>query len=153
MKTWRWILALAMLITLILLGGFREIIFVNINEQIEFNAGRIESYRVLESFSFLKDMSFEGLQNLKWALTIGFTVAFLALSLLSFKYIMKDPGGMKWLLIGYTSAFVISGIIYVLGKLIGEPQLGYTLSRVVMGALQSPFPLMLMIPARMLARR
>ncbi len=145
-------MAIIMLIVLIILGGLREIIFVNINEQIEFNAGRIDSYRVLETFSFLKELSSDSLVNLKWGLTIAYTCSFLVLSIISLKYILLDKEGVKWLLIGYAGAFILAGAIYVLGKLFEEPQLGYTLSRVVMGALQSPFPLMLMIPARMLAR-
>ncbi len=152
MKTKHWVMAIIMLIVLIILGGLREIIFVNINEQIEFNAGRIDSYRVLETFSFLKELSSDSLVNLKWGLTIAYTCLFLVLSIISLKYILLDKEGVKWLLIGYAGAFILAGAIYVLGKLFEEPQLGYTLSRVVMGALQSPFPLMLMIPARMLAR-
>ncbi|NNK79907.1 MAG: hypothetical protein HKO93_00290 [Flavobacteriales bacterium] len=145
--------ALLMLVVLIVLGGFRDIVFVNINEQIGFNDGLVDSNSVLDSFSFLKSYPTEKLLNLKWALTVLFAIAFFILSFISFKYILDDSQGARWMSILYLAGVITSGVMYIGGKVLGDPLTGYTLSRVIMGALQSPFPLMLMIPARMLVDR
>ncbi|NND94325.1 MAG: hypothetical protein HKN45_05625 [Flavobacteriales bacterium] len=142
-----------MLIALILLGGFRDIVFVNINEQIGFNDGLVDSNRVLNSFSFLKSYSSAELLNLKWILTVLFALTFFLLSFISFKVILLDSQGARWISILYVVGVITAGITFVGGRILGDPLTGYTLSRVIMGALQSPFPLMLMIPARMLAVR
>jgi hypothetical protein len=57
------------------------------------------------------------------------------------------------MIILYSIGIVTAGMVLITGRLLGDPDIGYTLSRAIMGALQSPFPLMLMIPARMLADR
>ena len=153
MKTRQWTLGFILLIVFVVLGGFRDILFVNINEQIDFNDGLIETYRVLDQFQFLNEHDTPSLVKGKWILTIAFSAVYLLLSIITFSYVLIDRQGVKWLCIFYIGAFVTSGITYLAGKLLGDPQLGYTLSRVLMGALQSPFPLMLMIPARMLSNR
>ncbi|NNC82395.1 MAG: hypothetical protein HKN79_02360 [Flavobacteriales bacterium] len=153
MKRGQWIAAILMAIVLVILGGFRDILFVNINEQIAYNDGLIENYRVLEQFDFLNNYDSPALNQVKWILTILFTVVYLGLSMITFRMILKDMKGSLWILYFYLSAFAIAGVIFIAGWLFNEPELGYTLSRVVMGALQSPFPLMLMIPARMLVVR
>lgn len=149
----QWILAGLMTIVLITLGGFREIIFVNINEQIVFNSGQVETYRVLDALSFLQDYDTESLTSLKWILTVSFALVFLLLAMVSFRFILQDKAGAKWMLVVYAGGIILAGIVFIVGRLFGDPEIGYTLSRAIMGALQSPFPLMLMIPARMLAER
>ena len=149
----KWIAAIGLGVLMIFLGGYREILFVNINEQILFNTGHIQDYRVLDSFRWLQDYRTGHLETLKWILTIAFSLAFLVLGLVVLRKVLKDTEGGRWLMITYLGAVIISGFFFLLGQLIGQQELGYTLSRVFMGALQSPFILMLMIPARMLAIR
>jgi len=139
-----------MAILLIVIGGFREMIFININEQIAYNNQLIEQYRVLDIFSFLNDFNNPELGRLKWILTISFTLLFLILGIIVFRYILQDKLGVRWLVIAYIAAFIISAVFFLGGKLLGDSALGYTVSRVFMGALQSPFIMMLMIPARRL---
>ncbi|NNK81035.1 MAG: hypothetical protein HKO93_06025, partial [Flavobacteriales bacterium] len=124
-----------MLIALILLGGFRDIVFVNINEQIGFNDGLVDSNRVLNSFSFLKSYSTAELLNLKWILTVLFALTFFLLSFISFKVILLDSQGARWISILYVVGVITAGITFVGGRILGDPLTGYTLSRVIMGAL------------------
>lgn len=149
----KWVAILGMAILMVVLGGYREIVFVNINEQMYFNDGHIEDYRVLESFEWLQNYDTTWLSNLKWYLTLSFSLIFLILGYIALRSLLADKEGARWLILTYLGAVILSGLFFVLGKLIGQQQLGYTLSRVFMGALQSPFILMLMIPARMLVKR
>lgn len=152
-KIGSWIAAIGIGALMIALGGYREIVFVNINEQILFNAGQIDDYRVLDSFLWLKEYDTSALETFKWVLTIAFSIIFLILGFVIMRKIMHDAEGGLWLVITYAGAIFLAGSFYVTGRLIGQEELGYTLSRVFMGALQSPFILMLMIPARMLVKR
>ncbi len=138
---------------MIALGGYREIIFVNINEQILFNSGQIDDYRVLDSFSWLTEFKTGTLEVLKWVLTVSFSIVFLILGHVVMRRVLNDAEGARWLVFTYVGAVLIAGAFFLTGRIIGQPELGYTLSRVFMGALQSPFILMLMIPARMLVKR
>lgn len=146
------LLAIVLVTFLVLFGAWREIIFININAQIRFNSEEIENSRVLPGLAFLSDIGTTSLVNLKWILTLAFTIVFLALGFLLFTKILEDNDGARWLVYLYGIGLVTSGILYIGGNLLGDPELGYTISRVVMGALQSPFIIMIMIPARMLAR-
>jgi hypothetical protein len=152
-KAGRWLLIFSVAALMIILGGYREILFVNINEQIQFNNGLVQDYRVLDSFSWLQEVSDDKLNALKWSLTLAFSLSFLFLGYFTLRSILKDAEGGRWLLIIYLGTLLLSGAFFIVGKALGQQELGYTLARVFMGALQSPFLLMLMIPARMLVKR
>lgn len=147
-KQWIWGIALTLLF--IWLGAMREVIFVNMNEQILFLQGGRDGYRVIPQLHFLGNYSIAELERWKWILTIAFTLCNLFFSLLALKIVLRFHGSRRWLLALYGLGLLISGLSYVGGKILGHAELGYTVSRVIMGALQSPFPLMLMIPALML---
>ncbi len=149
----KWLAILGMTVLMIILGGYREIVFVNINEQMYYNDGQIDDYRVLEAFHWLQSYDNNGLNNLKWCLTLAFSLSFLFLGFIAMRTLLGDKEGARWLVFTYLGVILLSGFFFLIGKLIGQQELGYTLSRVFMGALQSPFILMLMIPARMLVKR
>ena len=149
----KWLAILGMTVLMIILGGYREIVFVNINEQMYFNDGQIDDYRVLEVFDWLQRYDNNGLNSLKWYLTLGFSLLFLALGFITLRTLLRDKEGGRWMIFTYLGTIILAGLFFITGKIIGHQELGYTLSRVFMGALQSPFILMLMIPARMLVKR
>jgi hypothetical protein len=152
MKTSRkqWIWGVVLTLLFIWLGAMREVLFVNINEQILFHEGGRNTYRVIPSLHFLGQYSIAELERWKWILTLLYMAMHLLLSSFALKQVFGLHGQRRWLLAIYALGFVIAGVSYVAGKHLGQAELGYTLSRVIMGALQSPFPLMLMIPALML---
>ncbi len=131
----------------IFVGGAREIIFVNINEQLEFNQGRRSGYFVLDHLSFMNGYSNSTLSRGKWALTVVFMLVNLALSVLAIKKVLREPRAVKWLLYLFLAGFIVSAAVFVVGKVIFNDNLGYLIARKVMGALQSPFPLMFLVPA------
>jgi hypothetical protein len=146
----RWWLVILLALVFISLGAMREVLFVNINEQILFNDGGVDRYRVVPHLWILKEYSTEELLRWKWIMTILFTLAYLLLSAITLKQALRFKGARRLLFSLYLIGFFVSGLSYLLGRWFGYPDLGYTISRVIMGGLQSPFPLMLIIPALLL---
>ena len=136
-----------MVLLFILLGGFREMFFLNLNEQIFFNEGGTERYRVLETFHFLGDFDTDSLYAFKWIGTLLFSAIFLGLSVFTLDRMLGRPDLVRWLVGLYILGIGLGGICFLGGRFSGQPDLGYTIARAIMGALQSPFPMMLMIPA------
>ena len=81
--------------------------------------------------------------KLKWALTFVFMLLNLGASYYILKTLFVESKlTIRLLLWGYLLLFVLSAFIFAVGKLTGQNELGYTLSRRFMGVLQSPVPLM-----------
>jgi len=143
----KWVWGTILVIAFILIGGLREIIFVNINEQIEFTSGRKDANYVLPYLQFLGDYTIAQLNSTKWLLTVVTMVVNFILSVFSLRLVMDKPKAVRWLIMMYLAGFVVAGLSFGLGKILSQDLLGYTVARAVMGGLQSPFPLMLLIPA------
>ena len=120
--------------------------FLNLNEQIFYMQGGTDQYRVIEAYRFLGGFALPTLLKVKWVLTVLFAFLFLFMSLLALHFVFQREDMRRWLLWLYGLGVVVSGLSFVIGSWSGSPDLGYTIARAVMGALQSPFPLMLMIP-------
>jgi len=136
------------IVLFIVLGGLRQILFTNVNAQLGFLAGQ-EMYNwggVLSYLKFLESWSIEGLIRLKWGMTVGFMIVHLVASILVLWIMFKEKQAIIWLVISYVVLFLLSAIFLGVGNL-QQSELGYTMARRCMGALQSPFPLMLLIPA------
>lgn len=136
-------------VVLIILGGFREIMFLNTNAQIAQLEGHIANSGVLDWLSFLRDMDVSELYSLKWVMTVGFSVLFWAISATGMWLIFKNKAAIKWLTILYLAIFCIAGIFLIIGRM-AEWDVGYTISRECMGGLQSPFPALVLIPSYLL---
>ena len=102
-------------------------------------------------YSNLLPLGVSGLEKLKWGLTLLFTLANGGLSWLVIKNLFRDSrASISLLLWGYLLLFIIAALLFLGGKVIGEDELGYTLSRRFMGVLQSPVPLMVVAAVHLL---
>ena len=139
------------LVVIIWLGFVRDFIFININYIIDRLYYNLEVFHYHSFYSFLEPLDVSGLTTLKWVLTFVFALANLLLSALILKLLFKDPKmSLKLLYIGFLLIFIIAGLFYLVGKIGGFPELGYTLSRRFMGTIQSPVPLMVVAAVHML---
>ena len=140
-----------LIVLVIYLGFVRDSLFININyiiDELYFNQ---EVFHYHTMYRFLVPLGVEGLMRLKWILTFVFMLLNYGLSLLILKQLLLDSGKvMKLLSWGYVVLFVISGILFILSKLLGFSELGYTLARRFMGVLQSPVPLMLVFSVHLM---
>lgn len=144
-------LATIYLIVLIYLGFLRDSVFININYILDSLYYNTEFVYYHSMYSFLVPMGVGGLLKLKWLLTFVFMLVNYLLSFGIIRNIfLETRSSLSLLTWGYVGLFIISGLLFLGGKLIGQSELGYTLSRRFMGVLQSPVPLMVVVAVHLL---
>lgn len=142
-----------LVLLIIYLGFFRDTLFKNINYIIDqlYYSKEVEYYKVHFFYKHLLPMGVGGLLKFKWLLTLVFVFLNLLLSVGIIKSLFKEVKTLLQLLVGgYIVLFIISALLFLGGKLLGEANLGYTLARRFMGVLQSPVPLMVVAAAHIL---
>ena len=137
---------LILIIIVIALGSFREVLFVNINNQIAFLQGGLKQNYLLEYMKFLEGSSESSLGILKWICTAAYTIAFYLIGRYFIKNILNSKEGTKWYGHSYLFFILMAAIFFFIGWASGNSKIGYSLSRSLMGALQSPIPLLIFIP-------
>jgi len=120
-----------LLLALIGLGYIREMVFVPLNEMIDAGA-------------------FDGLW-LKWVLTLAFSGLYLALAISLVDTLFGRH--RRPVLFFYLGFIFMAGLIYGAGVILGETAVAYTMARGLMGMVQSPILIMILIPAFFLADR
>ena len=116
---------------------FRDFTFVNINYEIGHlqasKGSRFELYNYTHSFieQFISGMNVAELTNLKWILTLVFSVLFCFLTILLLRSILNDwKEAFKLSVLFYTTILVFSALLYLM--------FGYAVSRELMIIPQSP---------------
>lgn len=135
------------------IGISRQLLLVNINHQIDFLHYKNDISYVVESMSFLNEYSHATLMWSKWFLTITYTLLYLGCTLLVLHIMSFKKAYLKATVALFGAVVVFSAILYGGLSLFGESYLGYRLARFSMGLVQSPIPLMVLVPAFMLADR
>lgn len=147
MKNKKWLYAGLIIAAIFLLGFFRDFIFVNLNGQMYFAFHGRENTYLDDSLQFLKKLSYMQLYLSKYFLTLIFFLAFMALSLAALKILFQDYKYLKTVFISFITVFCTALLILLLGMLVGKSNEAYTLSRFMMGWVQSPLALFIFIPA------
>lgn len=133
---------------LLLLGFFREALFVNINADLyykRYQPGE-ETAQITGFYSFLIGFSYWGLYTAKWFITLGMVALFWFLQKKFIAFLFDEKKALIWLSMLYLSLLLLAGISFGTGWLFGNLTQGYRFSRIFMGLLQSPAPCMLLIP-------
>jgi hypothetical protein len=168
---------LAILIFLVLVSGFyQEKLKISINYIIEQAAKMpgffeqtpdkkmewIELARVSAPFDYyhnhqtitwLYQLDSRQLSILKWGVTGFFLLWFLILNILLLKTLTVSHEIIRYIPLLYVFLIVISLVFYGVGSISGQHQIAYTISRRVMGALQSVIPALVLWPASRLWSR
>ena len=87
---------------------------------------------------FLYHLTTSTLMNLKWGLTLLFSIAFGLSTLLLVHYYFKNKQFNKVTIIVYTVLIFISFLISLIGILFNSFETLYTISRFIVGLVQSP---------------
>ena len=146
-------LCIVLIILALFLGAFRQILFVNINNQITFLSAELDQNYLLSYLKSLEKFTYNQLVILKWVFTIIFTICFWLIGRFFLRRIMNSPTAAQWYGLAYVFFFAISGLCFLLGSTIGFKENFYSLSRSLMGALQSPIPLLFITPLLLLKNR
>lgn len=143
----RYLLITLVCILLISLGFIRESIFKNFNEQIYYFQSGSDEFVKSEFYSTIfKNSNYNQLVWSKWIFTILFTIIFYLLSIFGLRTFFNSWQHTKITTIIYGSIVTISAVIFLGGWTMGHIGQAYRFARIFMGAVQSPFILLMLIP-------
>ena len=141
-----------LIILLIFFGYLRDFLFVNINSQLDKLNNKASFSELSPKLSFITNFSYRQLYIGKWGLTLLFIFIYFILSQVLIKKMFKEKKFLTWTSYSFLIIIVISSLFYVYGVVFNDYERGYALSRVFMGMMQSPFVLMVLIPAFKLSK-
>lgn len=145
---------LFLLVLLIVATGFlRDFIFKAINVQLFNLYYKRPPVNVPDSIKILLDYNYSELYYSKWILTFAFAGLYLLLSCAVLLFIFQNRKYIKWCIGIYAIILILSFLFMAIGYLIKDYKNTYYLARQFMGFLQSPFILMMLIPAIKLYER
>jgi hypothetical protein len=140
-------LVIAIIIIYVVLGFFRDAVFMNINSQLYKLYFKNYEYTFPNWLSFLSDWPYMRLYYFKYVLTAIFIAVYFAMCYVSILFFTYKKSNIKWVLIAYGGILIISALFYVGGLFVGNFEKGYSFARTLAGLLQSPFITMVLIPA------
>lgn len=145
-KLTRIIFTFILLSAIVLLGFLKEHVFYGIATQLTLYP---DSDLYLNGYGRFNHAS---LYVLKWAFTLGFTVAFALISSLTIYMIFFKVSYVYLVLKIYAIIFAAAAIFYTIGFLTNYSDEGYLLAQHFMSILQSPILIMVLIPAVRISR-
>jgi hypothetical protein len=129
----------------IFLGFTREFFFVHFNTVL-YNISHNENYEIPESFHFFYRFDYYTLYIAKWFITPSFIAVFFILQWILLKSVIPEKKVRTWLIYFYLILLLLSMLSFGTGYLFGYLKLGYRFSRLFFGILQSPVPVMFLLP-------
>jgi hypothetical protein len=141
------LLILILIIVFIAIGFFRDAVFMNINSQLYKLYFKNYEFTLPNWLSVFSDWPYMRLYYFKYFLTAFFVVIYLLLSVLTVRIMTGDLKRSKWVYYAYGIVIAMASITYLGGYLINNFPKGYLFSRNLLGLLQSPFIIMIIIPA------
>ena len=137
----------------VLLGYLRDSIFKTINALLR--AWDLSQDFYLPNYlTFLENFEYNTLVNLKWALTLVFSILYLFLSIFAIKWLFNNKKQVNITIFTYLAIIFLSGVFISIGLLWdASSDKMYEFARYLMGMAQSPIILMLLIPAFKLAEK
>ncbi len=111
-------------------------------------------YDMPSSLDFFKNYEYGTLINIKWGLTLVFSVVYLFISVITIKLVFNNKKYVRLAVATYIGITLISGFFIGFGHLFHpHSEKMYSLARYLMGMVQSPVLLMILIPAFMLNKK
>lgn len=137
------ILLIVLVILAIIIGFFREHIFVSINlriQQIYYNSN--ENIDLIPSWvNILNHFTYSELIKLKWILTSLFIAIYWSLGLFLFKLFSIEKKLVSFYNYSILGLLLFSLVIFIVGDMLFNKQfMGYEIARFITGFLQSPLP-------------
>jgi len=136
-------------ITTLVLFGFigylRDFIFKNTNIHLEAKYLEVD-YSTENIMDVLKNFSYWTIYILKWVLTVLFAFLYYITQRFILQKVVKANFVKKWLNFMYLFLLILSALALGIGWVFGDIERGYTFSRIFMGILQSPLPIMFLLP-------
>ena len=145
-KSVRRILVASLVIGLILLGAFRDFVFVNINYQLIYLLKDQAFSKAHSFFDFLEGYDYWTIYYWKFIITGIFAVLYLFFTWSIVKVLFNNKSYQKYTVYLFGGVFVISLLLFGLGYLFGDGHFGYEIARQFMEVIQSPIAAMVLVP-------
>lgn len=149
---YKYVVVAGVIILLFIIGYFRDYLFVGINYRITSLLYNDFTNDLPPIPSFFLQFSANELYNIKWLLTIFFTLLYYSVSCLIVYYLFQERKFLIYTSVLFALVLFISFLITGIGYIIKDHGDAYTLSRQLMGLAQSPILLMILIPAFRLSK-
>ena len=143
----RYIPIAAISAVIIALGFVRDSLFKYLNYRMYQLKTSSEEIIGSNYYQFLfENLDLEQLYTAKWVFTFLFVIIYYVLTSIGIWLIYQSKKYHQLILIIFSVIFILSGISYFIGSITGNLTLGYRFARILMGAIQSPFILLVLIP-------
>lgn len=166
----RKVLAVLVVAAALVFGFFQERVKVELNfvaehavkisgyDQMSFEqrASSLQNFRKYHPFDYyyshdelpvLLHFSMRELSIVKWGLALFFLIVNGAMVILCFNWWVGNTNLTKTIIAMYFLFLILAVLVYLATKMVGLEHKGYGFARKILGALQSPVPLMILIPA------
>ena len=144
---------LCIIILLVLLGYLRDSVFKSVNALLR-AWDNDQDYYLPSPLSFLENYEYDTLVNIKWLLTLIFSLIYFVIGIFSLRLVFGDNRYLGLLITAYLSVIVLSVMFIGTGMLFsGVSAKMYQFARYLMGMAQSPIILMILIPALKLSEK
>lgn len=130
---------------IIALGFLRDFVFVYTN-LILYNKLHNESFPIANPISLMNSWDYYSVYYMKFVFTFICVVLYLFIGHRIISILFHNPLLNRIYFAIFILVFFVSGIIFSFGLLTNEAEKYYGLSRELLGFIQSPLPLMLLIP-------
>ena len=140
-------------VALVFFGFYRDFVFKKINALMKAWDNNMD-YSMPPSLKFLENYEYSTLSNIKWLLTLLFTVIYLIISLFTVKVIFNNKKYLRITIGTFAGITIVSGLFIVVGIVFHSvSEKMYEFARYLMGMVQSPITLMILIPSFKLAEK
>ena len=135
-----------LILSLLVTGFYRDFVFKNINALLQAWDADMD-YTMPPSLTFFTNYEYHTLVNIKWVLTIVFSIIYLIISIFTVRLLFNNKKYIRLTVATYAGVLVVSCVFIAIGFVFHHSENMYSLARYLMGMVQSPVLLMIVIPA------
>ncbi len=144
---------LFIIVCMLILGFYRDFVFKSINALLQAWDHDMD-YPMPRSLSFISNYGYGTIVNIKWLLTLIFSLAYLGISIAVIRSMFHNRSYNRITIASYAGIIAVSAVLIVMGLLFkSTSEKMYEFARYLMGMAQSPIVLMILIPAFKLAEK
>ncbi len=136
-----------LIVVFIALGFLRDATFMSINSQLYKLYFKNYDYTLPSWLSYFNSWPYMKLYYFKYILTAAFIIFYFLLSIATVYIFTGSFKPIKWVLWAYGIVLILSVFTYFGGLALNHFEKGYLFTRNLTGLLQSPFIIMIIIPA------
>lgn len=136
----KWAAVAVVVVAFVAVGYLRDFIAINLNYHLHFLQNQYEHSSAHSFFDFLNNYTYQQVYYSKYVMTLLFTVLNFLLGAFLLWLIINQQRLLIIYIWLYVLVIVASALFFGGGYLVGNPEGGYSFSRILMGFVQSPVP-------------